>query len=226
MRNALNAMLYQTGEQSNNFMMVLATNRPSDLDAAVVDRMDETLEFDVPEEHERHNMIKLYYDTCIRRTDLQIKGDQKTIMGWCTRLGQRVVRRITHGPCPPMIECEEIVTKDLEDAARRTEGFSGREISKLVLSLQGAAYGRDDCVLSKAMFADVLDWKVKEHSQKAKMAEEVEPSHKSVSPPPSKKSSSSSSAAAMPSKIPKKCTPATPHEKREPMSPATPQLPM
>jgi ATPase family AAA domain-containing protein 3A/B len=84
MRNALNAMLYQTGEQSNNFMMVLATNRPSDLDAAVVDRMDETLEFDVPEEHERHNMIKLYYDTCIRRTDLQIKGDQK--VGICPSL--------------------------------------------------------------------------------------------------------------------------------------------
>lgn len=34
-RNALNALLYQTGQQSYNFMMVLATNRPQDLDSAV-----------------------------------------------------------------------------------------------------------------------------------------------------------------------------------------------
>lgn len=34
-RNALNALLYQTGQQSYQFMMVLATNRPQDLDPAV-----------------------------------------------------------------------------------------------------------------------------------------------------------------------------------------------
>ena len=32
-RHALNALLYQTGTQSRSFMMVLATNRPEDLDA-------------------------------------------------------------------------------------------------------------------------------------------------------------------------------------------------
>ena len=40
LRNALNALLYQTGTQSYNFMMVLATNRAEDLDSAVIDRMD------------------------------------------------------------------------------------------------------------------------------------------------------------------------------------------
>ena len=34
MRNALTALLYQTGEQSHRFVMVLATNRPNDLDTA------------------------------------------------------------------------------------------------------------------------------------------------------------------------------------------------
>ena len=37
-RNALNALLFQTGDQSRHFMLVLATNRPADLDAAVLDR--------------------------------------------------------------------------------------------------------------------------------------------------------------------------------------------
>jgi ATPase family AAA domain-containing protein 3A/B len=32
LRHALNALLYQTGTQSYNFMLVLATNRPEDLD--------------------------------------------------------------------------------------------------------------------------------------------------------------------------------------------------
>jgi SpoVK/Ycf46/Vps4 family AAA+-type ATPase len=38
-RNALNALLYQTGTASHNFMLVLATNRAEDLDDAVLDRM-------------------------------------------------------------------------------------------------------------------------------------------------------------------------------------------
>lgn len=214
MRNALNAMLFQTGEQSNNFMMVLATNRPSDLDAAVVDRMDETLEFGVPEEHERNNMLNLYYDKCVLRSDIHIKGDQKGIFARCAYWGRRAVRRVIHGPCPPMIQCEEISNQMLKDAAKKTKGFSGREISKLVLSLQGAAYGRDDCVLSKAMFADVLTWKVKEHTQKARMAKEVEPN---------------SACPIASNTVPATPTPASEPQvksEREPKTPATPQLPM
>jgi hypothetical protein len=41
------------GEQSRDFCVVLATNRPSDLDPAVIDRTDEALEFGLPEEAER-----------------------------------------------------------------------------------------------------------------------------------------------------------------------------
>lgn len=31
-------MLFRTGDQSRDFAVVLATNRPADLDAAVIDR--------------------------------------------------------------------------------------------------------------------------------------------------------------------------------------------
>jgi ATPase family AAA domain-containing protein 3A/B len=66
-RNALNALLYQTGEQSYNFMMVLATNRPGDLDAAVNDRVDEALSFDLPGLAERESMCWLYFSK-VRRS--------------------------------------------------------------------------------------------------------------------------------------------------------------
>ena len=48
LRAALNAALFRTGDQSRDFAVVLATNRPADLDPAVLDRMDEALEFPLP----------------------------------------------------------------------------------------------------------------------------------------------------------------------------------
>lgn len=61
MRNALNALLYHTGTQSRHFMLVIATNRPEDLDNAVTDRIDDTLHFDLPKEDERVRLLDMYY---------------------------------------------------------------------------------------------------------------------------------------------------------------------
>jgi len=41
------------GEQSRDFCVVLATNRPSDLDPAVIDRTDDAIEFGLPGDSER-----------------------------------------------------------------------------------------------------------------------------------------------------------------------------
>lgn len=43
----------------------------------------------------------------------------------------------------------------LQDVARRTEGFSGRELAKLMASAQAAAYGSVDGVLTAEMFTRV-----------------------------------------------------------------------
>ncbi|KAH9127072.1 hypothetical protein AeMF1_002581 [Aphanomyces euteiches] len=79
MRNALNALLFHTGTQSKQFMLVVATNRPEDLDAAITDRMDDTLLFALPEANERIRLMHLYYkesvaalpgaDTCVNVLD-------------------------------------------------------------------------------------------------------------------------------------------------------------
>ena len=61
MRNALNALLFQTGDQSKHFMLVLATNRAADLDAAVLDRVDEAVHFGLPENTQRLEIASEYF---------------------------------------------------------------------------------------------------------------------------------------------------------------------
>lgn len=61
LRATLNAFLYRTGEQSNKFMLVLASNTPEQFDWAVNDRLDEMVEFDLPGLDERERLIRLYF---------------------------------------------------------------------------------------------------------------------------------------------------------------------
>ena len=42
-RSAFNSLLFCTGDQSRDIVLVLATNRPSDLDTVVTDCIDEVL---------------------------------------------------------------------------------------------------------------------------------------------------------------------------------------
>ena len=59
--SALNAFLFHTSDPSYAFMLVLATNRPGDLDAAVLDRVDEAVEIPLPDEGAREKLLHLYF---------------------------------------------------------------------------------------------------------------------------------------------------------------------
>ena len=56
---ALNALLFRTRDQSRDVVLVLATNRPGDLDSAITDCIDEVIESPLPQE-ERFKLLKLY----------------------------------------------------------------------------------------------------------------------------------------------------------------------
>ncbi|CAN0344825.1 unnamed protein product, partial [Ectocarpus sp. 13 AM-2016] len=60
LRNALNAFLYRTGESTDKFMLVYASNQPEQFDWAVNDRIDEMVPFDLPGREERLRMVNLY----------------------------------------------------------------------------------------------------------------------------------------------------------------------
>ncbi|KAK9122157.1 hypothetical protein Syun_019774 [Stephania yunnanensis] len=153
-RSALNALLFRTGDQSKDIVLALATNRPGDLDSAVADRIDEVLEFPLPGEDERFKLLKLYLDKYIAKA-----GEKKS--GWLTSLFRRQ---------PQKIEIKGLSDDVIREAAAKTDDFSGREIAKLMASVQAAVYGSKDCVLDANLFRGVVDYKVAEHQQRRKLA--------------------------------------------------------
>ncbi|EES07415.1 ATPase family AAA domain-containing protein 3-A [Sorghum bicolor] len=155
-RSALNALLFRTGDQSKDIVLALATNRPGDLDSAVADRIDEVLEFPLPGEDERFKLLKLYLDKYI------IKAGDKHEKSWL-----RFFRRQ-----PQKIEVKGITDDLIREAAAKTQGFSGREIAKMMASVQAAVYGSKDCELTPGLFREVVDYKVAEHQQRRRLAGE------------------------------------------------------
>ena len=57
----------------------------------------------------------------------------------------------------------------VREAAEKTTGFSGRELAKLMASVQAAVYGTSEARLTDSMFRMVLDLKLKQHSMRIKM---------------------------------------------------------
>ncbi|KAL4110917.1 hypothetical protein PRIC1_002601 [Phytophthora ramorum] len=149
MRNALNAFLYRTGEASDKFMIVFASNQPEQFDWAINDRIDEMVEFRLPGFDERVRMLKQYFDDYIRAPK-----------------NSRAKK----------IYVEGIEDSDFEDLAARIDGFSGRELSKLVIAFQAAAYGSQTSVFDKEMMTKVLDHHLTAHTQKEAWKQYVGPS--------------------------------------------------
>lgn len=154
-RSALNALLFRTGDQSRDIVLVLATNRPGDLDSAVTDRIDEVIEFPLPGEEERLKLLKLYLNKY-----LCYDNNNGSKGGFLLKKQ------------PQKITIKDISEDVFREAAKKTEGFSGREIAKLMASVQAAVYGRPDCVLDSQLLKEIVDYKVVEHHQRLKLAAE------------------------------------------------------
>ena len=121
LRNAITALLFHTGTASNRFMLILATNRPGDLDSAIIDRIDERIEFPLPNLSERTRLVEMY------------------------------LQRYAFG--------NEFQGETLEKVAGMTRGFSGREISKLMMAV--TLHGKT----SQEVILSVTKAKVLEHEK-------------------------------------------------------------
>lgn len=140
LRATLNAFLYRTGEQSNKFMLVLASNQPEQFDWAINDRIDEIVNFGLPGLEERERLVRLYFDKYVLKPATEGKQRLK-------------VAQFDYGK-----KCSEI--------ALVTEGMSGREISKLGVALQAAAYASEHGVLTEPMIDARVTEAIRQHQQK------------------------------------------------------------
>lgn len=167
-RGALNAALARTGDQSPDFCLVLATNRPEDLDPAVLDRMDEALLFPLPGEEERAKILRVYVDSYLKRSLTLPDAASGPRRSLAVRLAAKLRGR---GKDTDAITLDGVDDAAIAAAAAATAGFSGRELAKLVAAAQAAAYGSPSATLTRAKWEEVVAEKVAEHAARRAMVE-------------------------------------------------------
>lgn len=101
-----------------------------------------------------------------------LQGRERILLSYFSKLIlARAIGPKSRNCCKPktsMIKVADDVTEELvRQAAKVTEGFSGRELSKLVLKVQGAVYGTETLELTKDMFQAVLASDVAKHKKKS-----------------------------------------------------------
>jgi len=155
-RAALNALLYHTGTASSRFCLVLATNRAEDLDSAVLDRMDDSMNIALPEAPQRQAILTQYMLQSFKPWEDAPEGKAGS-----SGLFVRGIRRLPVG--------EGLTQDEVDKAALKMKRFSGREISKTVSSLYSAALCASGSKLTLELFWQLLHDKLDEHAEKERM---------------------------------------------------------
>ena len=137
MRHTINSFLYRTGSPSEKVILIMATNNPDQLDEAVHDRIDEVVGFNLPNENERRIMLFHYL---VKYCQPPQTMQEKLEFVW------KYPRSIYHGK--KLIRMEGVSKDIIEQIAKATEGFSGREITKMVIAWHDAAFTLPDAVLT------------------------------------------------------------------------------
>ena len=145
MRHTINSFLYRTGTPSDKVIIAMATNVPDQLDSAVHDRIDEVVSFGLPSAKERQTMLYHYLVKYCQPPETTMEKLQ---------FMYRYPRSIYTGK--KLIRMEGVDHSLIERIAQETEGFSGREITKMVIAWHDAAFAEADLKLTPAIMERVL----------------------------------------------------------------------
>jgi ATPase family AAA domain-containing protein 3A/B len=145
LRNAINTFLYRTGTPTTKFMIVLATNTPELLDEALQDRMDEMVYFEKPSIKQRADILN-YYLLKYLKPKHSLLEKMKMILKHPSLI------YITKKDIKSELSAEYI-----DEVANRTEGFSARELSKLVIGWHDEAFAKENPVLDTPTANKVVD---------------------------------------------------------------------
>lgn len=111
-------------------MMVYASNQPQQFDNAIMDRIDEMVQFDLPASTEREKMIIEYMEKYLLNPPNTYTKKVTTI---------------------------DIGLNEIQQVVLMTNGFSGRAISKLAIAWQAAAYGTENATLDRDTFFQTVE---------------------------------------------------------------------
>jgi ATPase family AAA domain-containing protein 3A/B len=150
-------------------MIVLATNAPQLLDEAVQDRIDESVNFEKPTREERMNILYLYIVQYCRR-ECTFTENFHLFCQHPTSLFNRKIK----------INSDALSEEYVKEISRRTENFSGRELTKLVVSWHDAAFSKDKPILDKQTIEEVLNRHIEQNLTKRKWNLEQKENFKTI----------------------------------------------
>lgn len=110
------------------------------------DRIDEMVEFELPGLEERRRMIDMYLSKYLRDAEGSSSGAKKIVVSFDGEGGG--------------------FDKILDQAAARTDGFSGREIAKLAIAWQASAYGSSDNTFTEQLLDTTLSAHIDQKKRK------------------------------------------------------------
>ncbi len=146
LRHTVNSFLYRTGTPSEKLTVVMATNSPEQLDDAIHDRIDEVVGFGNPNENERRTMLFHYL--------VKYCQPSKTL-GEKAAFTYKYPRSLIHGK--KLISMDGVTKEVISQLAADTKGFSGREITKMVIAWHDAAFAAPDPILKPDLMFKVLE---------------------------------------------------------------------
>lgn len=153
LKNILTLMLSYIGTQSKDYFVIVLTNRPGDLDDAFSSRCDERIEFPAPQHQEIKSLLALYVKKFLFPKPLVKTTWYETIFG-----KKLQPKRIS-------IEPNAFDNKALDSIATKIAGFVGRDISKLIISIQAEAYATPGLRITKKLIDDIVERKILEKSK-------------------------------------------------------------
>lgn len=111
---------------------------------------------------ERLKLLRLYIDKYIRGLSVGVSSLDEDA-------GSLVSLRRAPPPPPPIAVAGDVDDSLLDWAASKTEGFSGRELAKLVTGVRAAVYGSSERSLDSNLFRAIVEYKAAEHAHRLEL---------------------------------------------------------
>lgn len=139
-RDCLNVLLSMTGT-FGNIMLILTTSNPSELDEAVLDRMDEHIHLPLPSRHQRFTILNNAFFKVF--SPHQIASSRGR---WTSFLP----KSLPNARFDKSFDVENSLSDVAQDLY--TLGFSGRELKKMIQMILYKCHASDSGILDNALW--------------------------------------------------------------------------